>query len=103
MFAGMPTQLPSAGRRCLDAASTTVFRRGEGRPTAALAWRELALPTHCSRRRLSQRTTGLPRNLTFAVAAEKVRDGDSSHSQVAISDLGKVPAERLHLKTTYSR
>jgi len=37
-------------------------------------------------------------NLTFADAVEKVRDGDSGHSQVAITDLGKVPAERLHPK-----
>jgi len=42
-------------------------------------------------------------NLTFADAAEKVRDGESGHSQVAITDLGKVPAERLHPKAAYSR
>jgi hypothetical protein len=41
--------------------------------------------------------------LTFADAAEKVRYGDSGHSQVAITDLGKVPAERLHSKAAYSR
>ena len=35
-------------------------------------------------------------NLTFADAAEKVRDGDISHSQAAVTDLGMVPAERLH-------
>jgi hypothetical protein len=31
--------------------------------------------------------------LTFADAAKKVRDGESGHSQVAITDLGKVSAE----------
>jgi hypothetical protein len=41
--------------------------------------------------------------LTFAVAAEKVTVGESGHSQVAITDLGKVTAERLHLKAAYSR
>jgi len=34
--------------------------------------------------------------LTFADSAEKVREGDSGHPQVAITDLGMVPAERLH-------
>jgi hypothetical protein len=41
--------------------------------------------------------------LTFAEAAEKVRNGDCGHSQVAITDLGKVPAERLHPKAADSR
>ena len=41
--------------------------------------------------------------MTFANAAEKVRDGESGHLQVAITDLGKVPAERLHPKAAYSR
>jgi len=41
--------------------------------------------------------------LTFANAAEKVRDGESGDSQVAITDLGKVPAERLHPQAAYSR
>jgi hypothetical protein len=41
--------------------------------------------------------------LTFADAAEKVRVGESGRSQVAITDLGKVPIERLDPKTTYSR
>jgi hypothetical protein len=36
--------------------------------------------------------------LTFADAAEKVRVGKSGHSQVAITDLCSVPAERLHPK-----
>jgi len=41
--------------------------------------------------------------LTFADAAEKGGDGDSGHSQVAIIDLGMVPAERRHPKAAYSR
>ena len=41
--------------------------------------------------------------MSFADAAEKVGDGDSGHSQVAIIDLGMVPAERLHPKAAYSR
>ena len=41
--------------------------------------------------------------MTFAEAAEKVRNGDCGHSQVAITDLGKVPAERLHPKAADSR
>jgi hypothetical protein len=41
--------------------------------------------------------------LTFADAAEKVRDGQSGNSQEAITDLGKVPAEPLHPKSAYSR
>jgi hypothetical protein len=36
--------------------------------------------------------------LTFSDAAEKVRDGESGHPQVAITDLGMVPVERLHPK-----
>ena len=55
---------------------------------------ELALPTQRSRRRFSQQATSLPRNLTFADAAEKVTRSDGGHSQVAITDLGKVPAAR---------
>ena len=41
--------------------------------------------------------------MTFADAAEKVRDGESGHLQVAITDLCNVPAERLHPKAAYSR
>ena len=41
--------------------------------------------------------------MTVADAAEKGGDGDSGHSQVAIIDLGMVPAERLHPKAAYSR
>jgi len=41
--------------------------------------------------------------LTLADTAENVRDGDSSHLQVAVSELGMVPAERLHPNAAYSR
>jgi hypothetical protein len=41
--------------------------------------------------------------LTFADDAEKVRDGESGRSRVAITDLGKVPAERQHPKPVYCR
>jgi hypothetical protein len=41
--------------------------------------------------------------LTFGDAAEKVRDGESGRSRVAITDLGKVPAERQHPKPVYCR
>ena len=39
--------------------------------TTASLWREQTLPTHRSRRRISQRPAGLPWNLTFAKAIEK--------------------------------
>ena len=76
-------------------AMTTVRQRldGTARPD----------PTQRSRRRFSLRATGLPWNLTFADAAEQVRDGESGHSQVAVTDLSEVPAERLHPKAAYSR
>jgi len=41
--------------------------------------------------------------LTFAITTENVCAGESGHSQVAITALGKVPAERLHPKAAYSR
>ena len=47
--------------------------------------------------------TGLLWNLTFAITTENVCAGESGHSQVAITALGKVPAERLHPKAAYSR
>ena len=46
--------------------------------------------------------TGLLWNLTFADAAEKVGVGDSGHSQEAITDPGKVSAERLHPMAAFS-
>ena len=69
------------------------------RPAAAGEYR---LSTHCSQRRLSQRATGLLRNLKFARTAEKVGDGDRGRSNVASTDRQKIPAERLHPKTVYS-
>lgn len=50
--------------------------------------------THRIRRRFTPPATGLPWNLTLADAAEAVWDGESGRSQVAITDLGKVPAGR---------
>jgi hypothetical protein len=47
--------------------------------------------------------TGLLWNLTFAITTANVCAGESGHSQVAITALGKVPAERLHPKAAYSR
>jgi hypothetical protein len=44
----------------------------------------------------------LQRNWTFADSAKKVMGGESGHSQLAIADLGKVPAERLHRKAADS-
>jgi hypothetical protein len=41
--------------------------------------------------------------LDFADATEKVSDGDSGHSQVAITDACRVPPERLHPKAAYLR
>jgi len=41
--------------------------------------------------------------LTFARAVEKVSDGDSGRSHVTSIDREKIPAERLHPKTVYSR
>ncbi len=60
---------------------------------------ELALPTRRSRRCLSQRATCLLWN--FADAAEQVMDG--GHSQVAISELGRVATEQQHPQGAYSR
>jgi hypothetical protein len=56
-----------------------------------------------SRPQFFQRATGLPWNLTYTDAPQSVRDGESGHLQVAIKELGKVPAERLHPKAAYSR
>jgi hypothetical protein len=60
---------------------------------SAVGWAAVSRQPEVSRVRL-------PWNLTFADAAEHVESG---HSQVAIIDLGKVPAERLHPKAAYSR
>ena len=45
---------------------------------------------------VSAQTTRLPRNLTFAHAAEKVGQGQSGHSRVPTDDREKFGAERLH-------
>jgi len=52
--------------------------------------------THSIRRRFSQRTTGLPWNLTFAQAAEKVGDDASGCSHMPSGDRDKFAGERLH-------
>lgn len=72
-------------------------------PNASSRRLRTGLPTHRSPWRSFQRATGLPWNLTFADAAEKVRAGESGHSQAAITDVAMVPAERLHPKAAYSR
>jgi hypothetical protein len=58
--------------------------------------------THRSRRRICQRATGRPWNLTFAVVDEKVADGENVRSQMAINSLSKVPVGKLHPKAAYS-
>ena len=73
------------------------------RPMTGPLSRELALSTHCCPRRISERTTGLPRNLTFTGTAEQAGDDDSSHSRVATIARQEIPAERLHPKTAHSR
>ena len=72
-------------------------------PLTALSPSGLAPTTHCSPWPISRRATGLPRNLTFAHAAEKVSDSDSSRSQEASFERERISAERLHPKTAYSR
>lgn len=71
------------------------------RENSSQRWRREArpLPTHCSRRRFFQRTTGPPWNLTFAHAAEKASYGDSSHSRMPTDDRHTFGAERLHPTT----
>jgi len=50
--------------------------------------------TYRSRRRFTPSASGLPWNLTLADAAEEVWGSESSRSQVAFTDLDKVPAGR---------
>ena len=59
-----------------------------------------AVDTHRSRRRFSQRTTGLPWNLIFARAGEEVVDGHSGRSRMPIDYRDNFGAERLHPKVT---
>ncbi len=84
-------------------ADAGVVAAGRATSTAGLSRRRGLETTHRSHRRFSLRATGLPWDLTFADAAEEARNDDSGHSQVAITDLGMVLAERLHPKAAYSR
>jgi|GEM_PF-6869225 len=59
-----------------------------GRPSSSIV---RSKSTHCSRRRFSQRATGLLRHLTFALTVEKLSDGDSGRSNVASIDGKKIP------------
>jgi hypothetical protein len=47
--------------------------------------------------------TGLPWNLAFADAVEKIIGGDTGRSRVIIVDRSKIQAERPHPKAAYSR
>ena len=58
---------------------------------------------HRSQRRFSQRTTGLPWNLTFTDAAKKVSDCDSGRSRMPTDDRDNLGAERLHPMVTNQR
>ena len=59
-------------------------------------------PSHRSRWLLLRRTAGPPRDLTFVVAAQKVRNCESGH-RVAITEPRKAWAGRLRPKASYSR
>ena len=59
--------------------------------------------THCCPWPNSRRATGLPRNMTFAHAAEKVNGSDRSRSRVASFERKRTSAERLHPYAEYSR
>ena len=52
---------------------------------------------------MMRQATDLPCNWTFAPAAEKVRNSDSSRSQPASFERQGILAEQLHLKRAYSR
>lgn len=89
-------------RLTLGAPSTSNLRTtfsdinaGSARSAVGQSHQETVRPdsTHSSQRRSSQQATGLSWNLTFAEGAERVSDGKSGRSQVAITDRGKVPAE----------
>ena len=64
---------------------------------------EQSLPTHRSRRQVSQRTTGPPWNLTFAEGVEPSEAGGCSRSRVPIDDRDRSAGERLHLKVANGR
>jgi len=72
-------------------------RRFECRSAADRVCRQ---PTHRSRRRISRRATGLPRNLTFAEASEQIRVGDSSRSRAPANARHRFAAERPHPKVS---
>ena len=63
---------------------------------------ERQLATHCGPWPISRRAHGPPRNLTFAHAGGKARDGDSACSPVATIKRQEVLAERLHPKAANS-
>ena len=99
-------------RRLLFKADVGRFRlRGSGplrkptldavdRSSVRLLGDKLALSTHRSRRRFSERTTGPPWNLTFANAAAKVGDGDRGRSRAPTDDRDNFEAECLHPMVT---
>ena len=72
--------------------TTTMYRRVEGRPMAAPAGYELELSTHCSRRRFSQRATGLLWKRSYAEHAEKSKFVASSRSSVPTGEPDKITA-----------
>lgn len=65
-----------------------------------LGWGYSGGADDASQRRFSRRTTVPAWSLTFAQAAEKVRDGDSVRSRVPAGDREKLGAERLHPMVT---
>ena len=60
----------------------------------------MAQPTHRSRRRFPRRTTGLPWNLPFARAGEKVVESYSGRSRLPIDHRDNFGTERLHPEVT---
>jgi hypothetical protein len=62
---------------------------------AAFRIGEFTLPTHRSQRRFSQRTTGLPWNLTFADAAKKGGYCGIGRSRMPTDDRDNFGAERV--------
>ena len=86
----LPLDRNGAGARTIVVVGSLTLAR---RTTASGQYLE---PTHSTQRRFSQRTTGLPWNLTFAHAAEKVGDDNSGRSHMPTDDRDKFGAERLH-------
>ena len=75
-------------QQCMEQLTTVLLLRARGPRTTVRLWPDGLESTHRSRPRVSQRATGLSWNLTFADATEKVRDGESGRSRVAIANLG---------------